>query len=96
MGEVDIDDYKTTKINLDTELARLTQIHAVLSEETSKLAEAKIKGSERKKLGEKLSSENTLERSLVDLLINRVVIYPNNKIEIEWKITNFFSDEIIE
>jgi hypothetical protein len=96
VGEVDKDDYRATKINLDTELARITQIHAVLSEETSKLAEAKIKGSERKKLGEKLSSENTLERSLVDLLINRVVIYPDNKIEIEWKITNFFSDEIIE
>jgi len=85
-----------TKTNFDTELARITQIHAVLSEETSKLAEAKIKLSERKKLGKKVSSENTLERSLVDLFIKRIIIYPDNKIEIEWKIKNFFSDEIIE
>ena len=96
IGEVAIDDYRTTKTNLDTELSRITRIHASLSEETSNLTEAKTAGNEYKKIAEKICGENTLNRSLVDLLIKRILIYPDNKIEIEWKIKNFLSDKTIK
>ena len=46
-------------------------------------------------IADKVFDENTLTQPITDLFINRVLIYPGNKIEVEWKITNFFSDEII-
>ena len=85
IGEVAIDDYRAEKTNLDTELTRITRIHASLTEETSKLAEAKTAGNEYKEIVKKVSGENTLNHSLVDMLINRVIIYPGGRIEIEWK-----------
>ena len=78
-------EYRETKTNFDTELSRITRIQAVLLLETSKLTETKTTENEYKKLAEKVSGENTLNHSLVDMLINRGIIYPSGRIEVEWK-----------
>ena len=63
----------------------LTQIHATLST-------AQSANRERKKIAEKVAAENTLTRPLVDLLIEKVLIYPKEKFEVAWKVKNFFAD----
>ena len=67
------------------------QIHSAVSAETSKLTAMKSKGGEYRKIAEKVSVENILTRSLVDSLIDRVLIYPGNKIEVHWKFADLFS-----
>jgi hypothetical protein len=89
---IDADEYKASKAILDGELLRLTQFHDTVSKETAKLAETKSAENETKKIAETVSMEKTLTSSIVDLLIERVLVYPGNKIEIKWKFADFFSD----
>ena len=35
------------------------------------------------------SVEGKLSKGLVDLLINKVYVYPENRVEIDWKIADF-------
>ena len=91
IGEVVIDDYRAAKTNLDTELARITRINADLLAEKAKFAETKTTGNEYRKLAEKVSGENTLTRSLADMLIDKIYVYPGNRITVEWKIADFGS-----
>jgi hypothetical protein len=40
-------------------------------------------------LADKILSEKLSEREIVELLIDKVFIFPNNRIEIKWKISDF-------
>ena len=92
LDEITADEYKASKASLDEKLSRLTQIYTALSRETSKLEAAKSAGAEAKKIAVDISGEKTLTRPLADLLVERILVYPGDKIEVEWKIKNFFTD----
>jgi len=86
----DVEDYTAAKTILDAELRRLVQVCTTLSAETSKIATKKSADGERKKIAEIVSAERTLTRTLVDLLIDKVYVYPTNHIEVVWKIAEFY------
>ncbi|MDR2167030.1 MAG: hypothetical protein LBE35_04155 [Clostridiales bacterium] len=53
------------------------------------MSAAKASGDELSNLaGVALGSEK-LSRPLVDALVEKVYIYPGNRVEIEWKVTDF-------
>ena len=83
--EIAADEYKTAKAHPDEEFSRLTQIHTALST-------AQSANRERKKIAGQAAIENTLTRPLVDLLIEKVLIYPKEKFEVTWKVKIFFAD----
>jgi hypothetical protein len=89
LGELDIEAYKTEKAPLDAELARLGQVNAAL---VSELAE-QAKDATRQKLAAQASAENGLTRALVDLLIDKVLVFPDNRLEIKWKVKDFFDTD---
>ncbi|MCL2776073.1 MAG: recombinase family protein [Oscillospiraceae bacterium] len=89
LKEITVGDYKDAKERLDEELSHLTQIHAALSTETVKLEAVKSAGSELRNIAEKVSRENILTGSIIDLLIDKIYVYSNNRIEIAWKIVGF-------
>ena len=45
---------------------------------------------EQKELAEDISRANGLTAGLVDRLIDKVYIYPGNRVEIIWKVKNFY------
>ena len=81
LSEISAEDYRREKIALDEKISHLTQICTVIFQEE-----------QRKKVAKKIVIEDALTRSLVDLLIEKVLIYPGEKIQIEWKIKNFLAD----
>ena len=39
-----------------------------------------------------IKKENTLTQALADVLIEKVCVYPDNRLEIEWKIKDFCAE----
>ncbi len=89
LGELTIEGYKTEKMPIDAELTRLGQIHAALATELEKLAQ----DGQRKKLASQVCAENAQTPALVDLLIDKVLIFPGERVEIKWKVADFFDAE---
>ncbi|NLW79469.1 MAG: hypothetical protein GXY32_08680 [Ruminococcaceae bacterium] len=85
LGDIRPEEYKERKTALDADLARQRDIYDVIREQEEKTAPsaASIKAA----LGA-LESE-TLTRELVDLLIDKVLVYPDNRVEIQWKASGF-------
>jgi hypothetical protein len=52
---------------------------------------AETSDDELRKIAGAVQETDKLNRSLVDLLIDKVYVYPDNQIEIVWKVADFFS-----
>ena len=89
LKELDTDAYKLKKAVIDAELDQVTRAFNTLNKETAVLAVEKASDDEIRKLAGTALGENKLSRSLVDLLIDKVYIYPENQVEIEWKVADF-------
>ena len=85
LGDIHPEEYKGQKKALDVALDRQRDVHEVICEQEEKNAPsaAAIKAAR-----EALRSDE-LGRELADLLIDRVLVYPDNRIEIQWKVSSF-------
>ena len=84
-----VNDYTTTKTSPDGKLSRLMQIFDVLLTATSKVISIKSTDDKRKKIAERVSAEHKLKKPFVDLLVDKIYLYPDNHIEIVWKVAGF-------
>jgi hypothetical protein len=90
LGEISVDVYKEEKSKIDAELSRLTQIRDVLKAETAaSAAAAALSRQTLRRVADEALTETKLTRELSELLIDRVNVYPGNRIEVVWKITDF-------
>ena len=90
LGELDAETYKAKKAELDVKLAYERNVSAVAAEQAKTERdeyEAKLR---QKKIADELNAADTLTKSLVDLLIKRVYVFPGNRIEIEYLPRTFF------
>lgn len=79
------------QLALDAELASLQEVQATLSTQLSQWqADEQTKNANRL-LAEKVVDIGKLNTELVDMLIDRVYVYPQQKIEIVWKAGGFGS-----
>ena len=85
--EISAEGYKSEKTVLDAESDRLSQAYAALK----KTAAARTSDKQLRELMEAAASENTLTIELVDLLIDRVRVYPDGRVDIQWKLTGGFT-----
>ena len=79
------------KAALDAELIRLQEVQAALSTQLSQLQADEQTKSANRVLAEKVVGKGQLCTELVDMLIDRVYVYPQQKIEIVWKAGGFGS-----
>jgi len=89
LGEVDAETYKAEKSIIDVELAGLRHSLNALKAEAVVMSSKKTSDDELRRLAESASSEGKLNRSLVELLIDKVYVYPGNRVEIRWKVADF-------
>ena len=89
--EIDLDAYKAQKDSLDAELVNAKNAYTAISART-KQAEADYELRQKQQAtARELSDAKILTQSLSDRLINRVYIFKDNRIEIDYISNNFLA-----
>ena len=89
LGELDIDTYKARKAELDVQIAQEKNVAAVVEAEVKSAQDEYEESVRQKKIADELNDTDTLTKTLVDLLIKRVYVFPDNRIEIEYNTRDF-------
>lgn len=89
LRQISVEDYKARKAEIDTELARLKQIHGALCAQTTQARMDADARTARKELAQEITGAGGLTTGLADALIDRVYVYPGNQVEIIWKMKDF-------
>lgn len=90
LGEIDADEYKARKSEMDVLIADMKNIIAAAAEQAKSVREEYEENLRQKKIADELNAADTLTYSLVDLLIKRIYVFPDNRIEIEYLSRTFF------
>jgi len=87
--EIDIDTYRKDNIIYDMRLKELNQLHSSISKNTTQMAMLKEEKDLLRSIAAAVTSENALTQKLADALIEKVMVFPDNQIEIVWKVQAF-------
>lgn len=87
--EVALPDFTAQKAEYDAELTSLKQAFTMLSMQTAQAKKSSVEKADIKKLAETISGESRLTPLLTDILLDRVLVYPNKQLEIIWKLKDF-------
>lgn len=89
LQEMGAEQYKVQKSEVDAELARLNRAYSALAAQTAQKQSDNMANAKAREIAVGASRESGLTQALVDLLIDRVYVYPENHLEIVWKVTDF-------
>ena len=92
--EISMEEYREQKANIDQELDRLRAIYSKLEAQTTQMQMDEQTKSAREKLAQEVAGASGLTAGLADTLIDRVYVYPGNRIDIAWKVKNFCEDAL--
>ena len=91
LESISLDDYKQKKAEIDAELVQAKNVHATIAAHTKQAQieyEAKL---QRQEIIQEISGADNLTDALADALIERVYVFPNDRIEIVYKVKNMFT-----
>lgn len=89
LGAISTEDYKAKKATVDKELGRLNRIYDALCQRTEQMRMGDESRTARKRLAQEVTGAGGLTAALVDALIERVEVYPENQVRIIWKLKDF-------
>ena len=92
--ELDADRYKQEKAAVDALILRTKNIYASVIAQAKKEQVQHEEQVQRNQIVRELSAADGLTQRLADLLIDRVYVYPDRRIEINYKVKDIFSDVI--
>ena len=84
LGEIGGDEYKARKSETDVLIADVKNIIAAAAVQAKSAREEYEASQRQKKIVDELKAADTITSSIVDLLIKRVYVFPDNRIEIEY------------
>ncbi len=84
-GGITADEYKAQKAAMDAELENAVRVHGAILGECKK----NIPGADAIAAARQAMKGKKLTEALVDLLVENVLVWPGNKIEIVWKLDGF-------
>jgi DNA invertase Pin-like site-specific DNA recombinase len=82
-------DYRSKKAELDGAISRLLQNQSVLVTQAAQIEDAAKRHETVMAVAEKVRYKHGLTQELADRLIEKVLIFPNNQVEILWKFEDF-------
>ena len=91
LGEIDLETYQERKAVYDAELVQAKNVHAAITAQTKQIQsdyEARLK---QREIVQEVDSAGTLTQALIDRLINKVYIFPGDRIEIEYVTQDFLA-----
>ena len=94
LKEITVAEYRAQKIEIDRELDRLKQAHSVVTAQIEQIRTAEKKKHIKRELAREIVKSNNITVALADALIERVYVYPHNRIEIVWKMKNFCMEDL--
>ncbi len=89
LGAISTEDYKAKKAMVDKELGRLNRIYDALCKQMEQMRMGDESRAARKRLAQEVTGASGLTAALVDALIERVEVYPENQVRIIWKLKDF-------
>jgi hypothetical protein len=89
LGEIDDKTYREQKTVCDSKLNEIKGLHSGLVVQTAKMQADKEKTADLKSVAKSVIGAKSLTREIVDALIERVEVFPRNRVEIAWKFTDF-------
>lgn len=90
LGEIDLDTYKAEKTACDELLLKTKNAYAVVLAQAKQKQEEQARHDNRQEAARAIFKSEGLTAELTDLLIDRVLVYPDNRIEIAYKIKDIF------
>ena len=90
MGEVDLNTYKAEKAVCDELLLKTKNAYAAVLAQAKQKQDEQARQDSRKEVSKAISDADTLTTELAELLIDRVLLYPDKRIEITYKIQDIF------
>ncbi len=91
-NEISIDIYKDLKRSLDRNLIELENLSSTLEVENKVLLKNKATAKMNVDFANLITKENLLTQKLIDLLIDKIFIYPDKRIEINFLVEDFFHE----
>ena len=91
MGEIDLSTYKEQKVACDKLLLKTKNAYAAVLAQARQKQDEQARQDSRKKASKAIFDADTLTTELAKLLIDRVLVYPNKRIEIAYKIQDIFA-----
>ena len=90
LGEIDLDTYKAERTACDELLLKTKNAYAVVLAQAKQKQEEQARHDNRQEAARAIFKSEGLTAELTDLLIDRVLVYPDNRIEIAYKIKDIF------
>ena len=90
MGEIDVETYKSEKAACDAAILKIKNAYAAILAQAKQKREEQDRQSSRTEIAKALTDANGLTQELVNLLIEKVYVFPDKRIEIAYKIQDLF------
>ena len=90
MGEIDLNTYKAEKAACDELLLKTKNAYAEVLAQAKQKQDEQARQDSRKEASKAIFDADTLTTELAELLIDRVLVYPDKRIEIAYKIQDIF------
>lgn len=86
MGEIDVEAYKSQKASYDAAILKAKNAYAAIAAQAKKKKEEQNRQSSRTEVAKAITNAEGLTAELVKLLIEKVYIFPDKRIEIMYKV----------
>ncbi len=90
MGEIDLNTYKAEKAACDELLVKTKNAYAAILAQAKQKQEAQARQDNRQEAAHAVFTAEGLTTELADLLIDKVLVYPDKRIEIMYKVKDIF------
>lgn len=90
MGEIDVGNYKSQKASYDAAILKAKNARAAIAAQAKKKKEEQNRQSSRTEIAKAITDAESLTPELVSLLIEKVYIFPDKRIEIAYKVNDLF------
>ena len=90
MGEIDMDTYKAEKSAYDEIITRTNNAFAAIATQAKQKQEEQERQNSRGEIWSAITESTGLTPELTDLLIEKVMVYPDNRLDIIYKVKDLF------
>lgn len=90
MGEIDVETYKSEKATCDAAILKTKNAYAAIAAQAKKKQEEQARQSSRTEIAKEITDAEGLTPELVSLLIEKVYVFPDKRIEIAYKVQDLF------
>ena len=90
LGQIELDTYKSRKTDYDAEIRKVKNAYAAVTAQAKLKQEEQARQSNRQEIVHSIAEADALTSELTDLLIEKVYVFPNNCIEIVYRVHDLF------